>query len=73
MGTQAFDHQPTHEEVLNALMANSCNVDRIDSEGTRVFTFDLHCMKAWVYATVIEGNDPGDIRYNITALELEST
>jgi hypothetical protein len=78
MGTQVFDHTPTHEEVLNLILANTCNV-WMGSENERIFTLDLHCVKATIHAEALfepedaigEG-DTDVLRYRIQSLTLET-
>jgi len=75
MGTQVFDHKSTHEEVLNLMMAHSCNFSYEGPHNIRVFEFDLHCVKATIHAEALFDEDKNDedvLRYRIQSLTLET-
>ncbi len=55
-----------HEEVLNYMLANICYNEAVEPwDGTREFTFDLHCVEVVVIARFVGSWTNDDIRYEI--------
>ena len=52
------------EEILNFMLANTCHHESV-GDGTREFTFDLHCMEVDIVARFIGSWAENDIRYEI--------
>lgn len=64
-----------HEEVLNAMLANTCHNESLVVDGVikqTEFTFDLHCVEVKVVARFVGDWEKDDVRYEVISWKMES-